>query len=65
MLEEHGVSAEFVDLDEVGDLGSYELVVLGSAVYMGQWLTEARNFIDWYARELAERPTLALAVAAR
>jgi menaquinone-dependent protoporphyrinogen oxidase len=57
VLDEHGVSAEYVDLDEVGDLGRYEAVVLGSAVYMGQWLTEARNFIDWYGGELAERPT--------
>jgi menaquinone-dependent protoporphyrinogen oxidase len=57
VLDEHGVSAECVDLDKVGDLGRYEAVVLGSAVYMGQWLKEARSFIDWYAEELAERPT--------
>ena len=57
VLDEHGVSAECVDLDKVGDLGRYEAVVLGSAVYMGQWLKEARSFIDWYAGELAERPT--------
>jgi menaquinone-dependent protoporphyrinogen oxidase len=57
VLDEHGVSAERLDLDEVGDLGRYEAVVLGSAVYMGQWLKEARSFIDWHGGELAERPT--------
>lgn len=36
MLDEHGVWADFVDIDEVSDLGRYEAVVLGSAVYMGQ-----------------------------
>jgi menaquinone-dependent protoporphyrinogen oxidase len=57
VLDEHGVSAECVDLEKVGDLAHYEAVVLGSAVYMGRWLKEARSFIDWYAGELAERPT--------
>lgn len=57
MLNEHGISAEYHDLDEISDLGRYDAVVLGSAVYLGQWLTEAQNFVDWYAGDLAERPT--------
>jgi len=35
---------------EVGDLASYDAVVLGSAVYMGRWLDDARK--------LAERVTV-------
>jgi menaquinone-dependent protoporphyrinogen oxidase len=57
VLDEHGVSAEFVDLDDVRDLGRYEAVVLGSAVYLGKWLKEARSFVDAHAGDLAERPT--------
>jgi menaquinone-dependent protoporphyrinogen oxidase len=57
VLNEHGVSADFVGIDEVSDLGRYDAVVLGSAVYLGQWLKEARSFVDAHAGELAQRPT--------
>jgi menaquinone-dependent protoporphyrinogen oxidase len=57
VLDEHGLSAEIVEIDEVSDLGRYEAVVLGSAVYMGQWLKQARSFVDAHAAELAQRPT--------
>ena len=57
MLEEHGLSAELVDIDEVRNLGSYDAYVVGSGIYLGNWLKEARRFIDTHARELAERPT--------
>jgi menaquinone-dependent protoporphyrinogen oxidase len=50
VLDEHGVSADLVDIDEVSDLGRYEAVVLGSAVYMGQWLKQARRFVDARSR---------------
>lgn len=40
MLDEHGLSAEIIDIDVVSDLGRYDAVVLGSAVYMGQWLKQ-------------------------
>jgi menaquinone-dependent protoporphyrinogen oxidase len=57
VLDEHGVSAELVDIDEVSDLGRYDAVVLGSAVYMGQWLKQAQRFVAAHAGELAGRPT--------
>jgi menaquinone-dependent protoporphyrinogen oxidase len=57
VLDDHGLSVELVEIDEVGDLGRYETVVLGSAVYMGQWLKQARSFVDARAGELAQRPT--------
>jgi menaquinone-dependent protoporphyrinogen oxidase len=56
-LEEHGVSAELVTMDKVRDVGSYDACVVGSGIHLGNWLKEARNFIDTHARELAERPT--------
>jgi menaquinone-dependent protoporphyrinogen oxidase len=57
VLEEHGLSTEFVEMDEVHDLGSYDACVVGSGIYLGNWLKEARRFIDAHAGELAERPT--------
>src|SRR5205823_6620049 len=57
VLDEHGLSTELVAIEEVHDLRRYEAVVLGSAVYMGQWLKQARGFVDAHASELAQRPT--------
>ena len=57
VLEEHGLSTELVEMDEVDDLGSYDAYVVGSGIYLGNWLKEARRFIDARAPELAQRPT--------
>ena len=34
-----------------------DAVVLGSAVYAGRWLEDARRFVDEHAAQLRERPT--------
>lgn len=57
VLEEQGCSSELVEMDEVDDLGSYDAYVVGSGIYLGNWLKEARRFIDARAPELAQRPT--------
>lgn len=57
VLDEHGLSAEFVDIDEVRNLSSYDAFVVGSGIYLGNWLKEARRFIDVHAGELSKRPT--------
>jgi menaquinone-dependent protoporphyrinogen oxidase len=56
-LDEQGVSAELVGINEVSDLGSYDAYVIGSGIYLGNWLKEARRFVDDHAAELAQRPT--------
>lgn len=43
--------------DEVHDLSAYQAVVLGSAVYAGQWRKEAAEFLKNYEKALAQRPT--------
>ena len=53
----HGVEAEVKRLEDVRELGRYEAFVIGSGVYLGNWLKEARRFLDAHAAELAERPT--------
>lgn len=41
---------------EVGDVTGYDAVVLGSAVYFGHWLEEARTFVLSHTADLLDRP---------
>ena len=56
-LAESGLDVDVRNVEEVADLAGYEAVVLGSGVYLGNWLKSARRFIDIHAVELAQRPT--------
>jgi menaquinone-dependent protoporphyrinogen oxidase len=51
-----GVPADTCDACDVGDLAGYGAVVLGSAVYMGHWLPEARGVVERCAPQLATLP---------
>jgi menaquinone-dependent protoporphyrinogen oxidase len=55
-LAQHGIDVEVKKLEEVHTLG-YDAYVLGSGIYLGNWLKEAHRFIDTHAAELAQRPT--------
>jgi menaquinone-dependent protoporphyrinogen oxidase len=56
-LSERGFEVEVKRLEEVDELVGYEAFVLGSAIYLGHWLKDARRFVYAHAGELAERPT--------
>jgi menaquinone-dependent protoporphyrinogen oxidase len=56
-LARRGFEVEVRSIQDVDDIGRYEAVVLGSAIYLGQWMKEARAFVDAHASELAERRT--------
>lgn len=56
-LADRGVAVEVQNLEDVEDLGTYEAFVLGSGIYLGNWLKEARRFVDVHASVLATRPT--------
>jgi menaquinone-dependent protoporphyrinogen oxidase len=56
-LRDRGVDAEVRRVEDVVDVGDYDAVVLGSAVYIGKWLEPARQFAADHAAELAVRPT--------
>jgi len=43
-------------VEAVEDIGAYDAVILGSAVYMGQWQSEATNFLKKHEQELTQRP---------
>jgi menaquinone-dependent protoporphyrinogen oxidase len=57
VLDEHGVSTALLDIHDVTDLSGYEAYVIGSGIYLGNWLKNARRFLDTHAAELAQRPT--------
>jgi menaquinone-dependent protoporphyrinogen oxidase len=40
-----GVNADVVLIKNTSNVGSYQGVVIGSAIYMGKWMSEAVNFV--------------------
>lgn len=55
-LRQAGLPADVLPADRVGDLSAYQAVVLGSAVYIGQWRKEAVKFLTANETALAEKP---------
>ena len=55
-LRATGLVVEQRDFADVRDLQGYDAAVLGSAVYMGNWLSAARHFVDRHAARLAAMP---------
>ncbi len=55
VLRQAGLYADVLPVDSVSDLTAYKAVVLGSAVYMGQWRKEAVEFLQANEKVLAER----------
>lgn len=52
----YGIEAEALAPGAIAAVDGFDAVVLGSAVYMGRWLPEARDFADRFAGDLATRP---------
>lgn len=51
-----GLKVDVLPVDQVSDLQAYSAVVLGSAVYVGQWRKEAVRFLTEHERALAQKP---------
>lgn len=56
VLRQAGLRTDVLPLDRVSDLTPYNAIVLGSAVYIGQWQKEAATFLAENEKQLAERP---------
>ena len=56
-LAERGIDVDVKNLERTEDLGGYDAFLIGSGIYLGNWLKEARRFLDAHADELARRPT--------
>jgi menaquinone-dependent protoporphyrinogen oxidase len=55
-LRQLGKQAEARSMDDVSDPGSYEAFVLGSAIYAGSWMKEAREWVYRHQAVLAQHP---------
>ncbi len=55
-LRREGLDATSVEPGDVTSLEGVDAVVLGSAVYMTQWMESARNFIAHYGDQLRTLP---------
>jgi len=56
VLRQAGLDVEVLPAERVGNLLAYKAVVLGSAVYIGQWRKQAAAFLKANEKALAERP---------
>jgi menaquinone-dependent protoporphyrinogen oxidase len=55
-LRAEGLAADLTDVKDVVDIVGYDAVVLGSAVYIGKWMPEARRFVERHQARLAAVP---------
>lgn len=55
VLRQAGLRADVLPVDRVKDLTPYQVIVLGSAVYTGQWRKEAAKFLQANETALAQR----------
>jgi menaquinone-dependent protoporphyrinogen oxidase len=61
-LREEGASVEVLRTDEVADIASYSMVVVGSPVYAGKWLSDAVELVTGHREELGQIPLALFAV---
>ncbi len=54
-LRDEGLETDCVPVDQVATLDGYEVVVVGSAVYMARWRGGAKHFLRKHRRELQAR----------
>jgi menaquinone-dependent protoporphyrinogen oxidase len=55
-LRDHGLEVEVQPASEIRTLEGYGTVVLGAALYTGQWHRDARSFLKRHHKALSERP---------
>lgn len=55
-LRSHRIEASFSRPEQVAGLAGIDAVVLGSGVYIGSWLKEARDFAERHGEALASLP---------
>jgi menaquinone-dependent protoporphyrinogen oxidase len=56
VLEADGIDVDVTPPAGVGSVDGYDAVVVGSALYMGRWMGQAREFIQGHSDALRGRP---------
>jgi menaquinone-dependent protoporphyrinogen oxidase len=54
-LRQQGLEVTLAGVSEQPEVGSYEAIVLGSGVYAGRWMNEARAFVTAHSPALRSR----------
>ncbi len=62
VLEKAGPRVTLSPISTVKDLSTFDAVVIGSPLYMGKWLAEAREFVGRFHVQLRERPVAVFTV---
>lgn len=65
VLSERGFAVELLPAQDVGDVGRYDGVVLGAALYTGRLQRDARRFLKRHRKELATLPVAVFALGPR
>jgi menaquinone-dependent protoporphyrinogen oxidase len=55
-LRENGLHTELREADEAPDPAGYQAVVLGTAIYIGQWRSEASDWLQRHQASLSKMP---------
>jgi menaquinone-dependent protoporphyrinogen oxidase len=55
-LEHSGLSVDVLPTEDVDEVGSYDAVIVGGALYMWRWHAGARRFVRRHAEALRHRP---------
>ena len=55
-LRAHGIQVDIQGVDSARDLAGYDAFVIGSALYYGHWLEDAKRFVSQNRSILASRP---------
>lgn len=62
VLEQRGVAVDVQPAAVVDDVGPYDAVVLGGALYFGRWHADARAFLERHRAVLAPLPLAVFAL---
>lgn len=55
ILKEKGLKNELVSLEKTVDPSPYDVIILGTAIYAGQWRKHAVKFLKEYQQQLASK----------
>ncbi len=56
VLELEGYKTQLKHVDDVVSISLYDFLVVGSGLYLGQWLEDAAEFLDSFSMNLGEKP---------